>query len=87
MIYIFTKQAWPQKEIKNQMKHLAGGAALSILTLWIFIDPAFSFYAVACFAAGIEGDQYFKAPGKLKLVDCIRDAIFYMIGSLAVLVF
>lgn len=81
MIYLFTRSAWPKKEIKNQCYHTLAGIVIGLIAYAICQDIASVYVSVCCFAAGMEIDQYFKVPGKIKLIDCIRDFCFYMAGA------
>lgn len=80
MLYIFTKEFWPSKEVKNQALHFSAGTVLSILSYratWLICTM---FLTVITVAFCIEVYQYVKEPSKEKLVDCIRDFVFYILA-------
>lgn len=85
MIYILTRAAWPRKEIKNQCLHTLAGIGIGLIAYMLFgiltHNTDFIYVSVACFASGMEIDQYAKVPSKIKLIDCIRDFCFYMLGA------
>ena len=83
-MYILTKAAWSQKELKNQCYHFATGALIALCAGMIFTQSVAMLICPALFAAGMEIDQYWKDRTKIKLIDCIRDFMFYMAGAVAV---
>ena len=78
--YFLTGAFWPVKEIKNQALHITASILISFLIYLIFSDIPVSFIGVLFFALGMELDHYAKNPSKEKMIDCIRDFCFYLLG-------
>lgn len=77
---ILSKEFWPEKEIKNQCVHIVVAEVIALI-MFLVSGVLAGILSVVCFGICIESYQYFKARSLEKLIDCLRDFIFYLIGA------
>lgn len=84
---IFSKEFWPLKEIGYQGVHLLLGALISILVYSTSYPIVFVGIAAA-FLAGLCNEIYQYSNGDgFKILDRIRDMIFWTLGGCVIFLF